>query len=120
VKSIGAKPDSSQSIEAVYQVGPAGDVQALPIDLGPATDQIYLSLWGTGFLKAKAVSATVGGLGVEVLYWGPQSPSAGTELSGVEQINIGPLPRALAGRGRVNLIVTADGQTANPVQVAIR
>ena len=87
--------------------------------VGPAaTDQIYLTLWGTGFLKAKVVSATVGGLDVGVLYWGLQSSSAA--VMGLDQINIGPLPRTLIGHGRVNIIVTADGQTANPVQVVVK
>ena len=115
---VRARTNGVQSIEAVYQVGSAGDVQALPIDLGPATDQIYLTLWGTGFLKAKVVSATVGGVDVGVLYWGPQSASAG--VMGLDQINIGPLARTLIGHGRVNIIVTADGQTANPVQVVVK
>ena len=116
---VRVKADSSQSIESVYQQGAAGDVQALPVDLGPAADQVYLTLWGTGIANAKSVSATVGGLDVSVLYWGPQSAS-GTAVAGLDQINIGPLPRVLAGRGRANIIVAADGQTANPVQVAIR
>ena len=115
---VQVRTNGVQSIQAVYQVGSAGDVQALPIDLGSATDQIYLTLWGTGFLKAKVVSATVGGLDVGVLYWGPQSASAG--VMGLDQINIGPLPRTLIGYGRVNIIVTADGQTANPVQVVVK
>ena len=39
------------------------------IDLGAATDQVYLSLYGTGFRgfsSASAVSATVGGVNVPV------------------------------------------------------
>jgi hypothetical protein len=35
-------------------------------------------------------------------------------------MNIGPLPASLAGWGRVNIIVTADGQTANPVEIYIQ
>jgi len=113
---VRVKPDQSQSIEAVYQVVPVGVVRALPIDLGPATDQVYLTLWGTGVFKAKSVVVTVGGQDIGVLYWGP----AGANLAGVEQVNVGPLPRSLAGAGRVNIILTADGQTANPVQVTIK
>jgi len=112
--------DLSQSIEAVYQVGPAGEVLALPIDLGPPSEQVYLTLWGTGIHHAKAVAATVGAQDTGVLYWGPHGLEAGADLVGVEQVNIGPLPRSLAGTGPVNIILNADGQTANPVQVAIR
>jgi uncharacterized protein (TIGR03437 family) len=113
---VRVKADQSQSIEAVYQVAPAGGVRALPIDLGPATDQVFLTLWGTGIFKAKSVVVTVGGQDVGVLYWGP----AGANLAGVEQVNVGPLPRSLAGAGTANIILTADGQTANPVQVTIK
>jgi uncharacterized protein (TIGR03437 family) len=113
---VRVKADQSQSIEAVYQVVPAGGVRALPIDLGPATDKVYLTLWATGILKAKTVGVTVGGQDVKVLYWGP----AGVNLVGTDQVNVGPLPRSLVDAGNVNIILSADGQTANPVQVAIK
>ncbi len=117
---VRVKADQSQSFESVYQVGLADEVRALPIDLGPATEQVYLTLWGTGIFNAKSVAVTVGGQEVGVLYWGPQRLSAGVNLVGVEQVNIGPLPRALAGAGRVNIVLAADGQTASPVQVSIK
>jgi uncharacterized protein (TIGR03437 family) len=62
----------------------------------------------------------VGGQQVGVLYWGAQRRSADANLVGVEQVNVGPLPRSLAGDGNVNIVLTADGQTANPVRVAIK
>jgi uncharacterized protein (TIGR03437 family) len=117
---VRVKADQSQSIESVYQVGPAGDVRARPIDLGPATEQVYLTLWVTGVLKAQSVAVTVGGQDAGVIYWGPQRLSAGVNLVGMEQVNIGPLPRSLAGAGKVNIVLTADGQTANPVQVSVK
>jgi len=117
---VRVRADQSQSIEAVYQVGPAGDLRARPIDLGPDAEQVYLTLWVTGILKAQSVAVTVGGQEVGVLYWGPQRLSTGVSLVGMEQVNIGPLPRSLAGAGKVNIVLTADGQTANPVQVSVR
>jgi uncharacterized protein (TIGR03437 family) len=95
-------------------------VSARPIDLGPATEQVYLTLWATGILKAQSVAVTVGGQDVGVLYWGPQRLSAGVNLVGMEQVNVGPLPQSLSGAGKVNIVLTADGQTANPVQVSVR
>ena len=117
---VRVKADQSQSIEAIYQVLKGGGISALPIDLGPVTDQVYLTLWGTGMLQAKSLAVTVGGREVGVLYWGPQRRSGDANLVGVEQVNIGPLPRSLAGEGNVNIILIADGQTANPVRVAIQ
>jgi hypothetical protein len=35
-------------------------------------------------------------------------------------VNIGPLPRSLAGAGNVNIVVTADGVAANTVNVTIQ
>ncbi|MBZ5618173.1 MAG: hypothetical protein LAQ69_05460 [Acidobacteriia bacterium] len=112
---VRVKADLTQAIEGVYQLGPANEVRARPIDLGPAAEQVYLSLHGTGIQKAKAVAVTVGGQDVPVWYWGSHA-----SLTGVDQTNVGPLPRSLGGRGRVNLILTADGQTANPVQLVIQ
>ena len=116
---VRVRADLSQSIEAVYQVVPGGGVRALPIDLGPATDQVYLALFGTGILSAKSAAVTIGGQDARVLYWGPQR-LAGVNVPGLEQVNIGPLPRSLSSAGSVNIVLTADGQTANPVQVAIK
>ena len=93
----------------------AGAVVPLPISLGPSTEQIYLEMYGTGIRNAKNVTVTVGGLSVPVLYAG-----AAPGYAGEDQVNIGPLPPALAGQGSVNIIVTADGQQANAVTVTIQ
>ena len=42
------------------------------------------------------------------------------QFVGLDQINIGPLPRSLAGRGEVNILLTADGKPANTVTVNVR
>ena len=42
------------------------------------------------------------------------------QFVGLDQINIGPLPRSLAGRGEVNVVLTADAKQANPVTVNIQ
>jgi uncharacterized protein (TIGR03437 family) len=98
-------PHQSQSVEPVFQ----------PIDIDPASGAVYLSLFGTGVRKAHTVAVTVGGQTIPVVYVGAQGTFAG-----LDQINIGPLPPSLAGRGRVNIVLTADGQTAAPVQVVVQ
>lgn len=91
---------------------------ATPVDLGATTDQVYLIFFGTGLRNRStltAVKAQVGGEDVAVSFAG-----AAPGLFGVDQINLGPLPRSLAGRGTINVVVTMDGKTANTVQLAIK
>ena len=94
------------------------EFSAAPIDLGPEGDEIYLSLFGTGIRGVSSVeqlSATVGGIGVPVL-----GAAAHNIFVGLDQVNIGPLPRSLAGRGAVNIILTVDGVQTNAVSVTVR
>ncbi|HEX8998786.1 MAG TPA: hypothetical protein VGB07_02730, partial [Blastocatellia bacterium] len=94
---------------------------AAPIDLGPdlgtATDQVFLVLYGTGlrFRSAlSAVSVSIGGINTEVLFAG-----AAPGFAGLDQINV-RVPRSLAGRGEVDVTLAADGHTANKVRINIR
>ncbi|MGO9010590.1 MAG: SBBP repeat-containing protein [Bryobacteraceae bacterium] len=105
---------AQQPLQPVWQLV-GGAVVPLPISLGPSTEQIYLEMYGTGIRNAKNVTVTVGGLSVPMLYAG-----AAPGYAGEDQVNIGPLPPALAGQGSVNIIVTADGQQANAVTVTIQ
>ena len=105
---------AQQHLVAVYQVS-SGKVVPSPVDLGGSAEQVYLEMYGTGVRAAKKVTVTVGGLNVPVLFAGPA-----TGYAGEDQVNIGPLPRSLAGMGSVNIILTADGQTANTVNVTIK
>lgn len=105
--------DQSQSLEPVYQLDASNNVVPLPISLDSGA--VYLSLFATGLRAAQNVTVTVGGQSVPVLWSGDQ----GT-FSGLDQVNVGPLPMSLAARGRANIVLTADGQTANPVQLVIQ
>ncbi len=94
---------------------PVGSRVPVAVDLGASNDQVFLSLYGTGFRGAAQATATVGGVDVQV---------AGFAAVGVYQgedvVNIGPLPHALAGRGTVSVVVNFDGKPANTVTVGIR
>jgi uncharacterized protein (TIGR03437 family) len=105
---------TQQPLQPVYQIA-SGSVIPLPINLGPSTEQVYLEMYGTGIRNAKSATATVGGLSVPVLYHG-----AAPGFAGEDQVNIGPLPQSLAGKGSVNILLTADGQAANTVNVTIQ
>jgi len=104
-----------QPLQSVYQLDASNSVVALPINLGPAAEQIYLELYGTGIRNAKRVVVMVGGLSTPVLFARPAP-----DFVGLDQVNIGPLPPALAGRGSVNIILTADDQPANTVNLTIQ
>ena len=86
---------------------------AEPFALGPATDQVVLVLYGTGWRGARDWRVTIGGEVAEVLFAGRQA-----EFAGLDQLNV-RLPRSLAGRGEVSVVATADGVAANLVTLRI-
>ena len=91
---------------------------ATPVDLGAATDQVYLSIYGTGirgFGNLSSVSATIGGKAVPVL-----GAAAQSEYPGLDQVNVGPLPRTLAGSGSVILTLKVNNLNSNGVTVNIK
>jgi uncharacterized protein (TIGR03437 family) len=58
---------------------------------------------------------TIDGVAVPITYAGPQG-----EFPGLDQINAGPLPRSLQGRGVVDAIFTVNGKTSNRVTLLFR
>lgn len=94
-----------------------GQVVAVPIDLGPATDEVYLMLYTTGVRYRSDLSnitATIGGVSARVLFAGSQ----GTFV-GLDQVNL-LVPRSLVGRGEVDVELRVDGQIANTVRASFR
>lgn len=112
------KADGSQLSESIAQFDSAlGRFVARPIDLGAATDQVFLILFGDGLRYRSSLSAVVvqvGGTAVTVGYAGLQG-----DFVGLDQVNL-LLPKTLAGRGEVDVTLTIDGQTANTVKVSIK
>ncbi len=112
-----AQADGAVSYEAVAQLDEAQQrFVAAPLSLGPDTDQVYLMLFGTGLQHRSSldnVKVIIGGEEAEVLYAGPQGG-----FVGLDQINV-HVPRSLAGRGEVDVVLIVDGKTANTVRVAI-
>ena len=90
-----------------------GKAVALPIQLSSEVGaQEFLLLYGTGWRNRNSnVTATIGGLPVEVLYAGAQ----GTYV-GLDQINL-RLPLTLKGKGNVELNIFVDGKNTNPVRL---
>ncbi|MBS1791211.1 MAG: choice-of-anchor C family protein [Acidobacteria bacterium] len=112
------KPDGSQVTEPIARFDPSQNKYVpLPIDLGAATDQVFLILFGTGIRYRSSLSTTmasIGGTNVPVLYAGQQS-----DFVGLDQVNLS-LPRTLAGRNEVDLVFTADGKAANTVRLSFK
>ncbi len=108
--------DGTQQAVPVYSVNSAGTVVASPIDLGTVTDQVYVTLFGTGLQAAgtAGVKVTVGTTSVPVQFAGPQG-----SFAGLDQVNV-ILPHSLAGSGDVTLQLTASGLPANPVRLTIK
>lgn len=97
---------------AIFQCGAAG-CTAAPIDLGKATDQIYVSLYGTGIRNRFDYSLQAGNLYIPVLYGGPQGDSPG-----LDQVNF-LLPATLRGMGELPFMLIVNGIAANPVTLNI-
>jgi uncharacterized protein (TIGR03437 family) len=113
--AVRVSSSGTQTVEPAYAVNVQGSFSAAPINMGSATDKVYLAIYATGVQAAGManVAVTVNGVSTPVLYAG----SAG--FSGVDQINV-QLPASLAGSGTVAVQVTASGIAANTVQVAIQ
>jgi uncharacterized protein (TIGR03437 family) len=111
------KADNSQTNENIYAVS-NGALVAAPIDLGPATDQVFLVLYATGLrghsAASNSVTVTAGGVNTQVTYAGAQP-----HYPGLDQIDA-LLPRSLVGKGDVVIQVTVDGQPANPGHATIK
>ncbi len=114
--ALRVRADGSQSFEPVVRLEGTRFVST-PIDLGPASDQVFLLLFGTGIRNnggLSTVSARIGGEASEVLY-----ASLVEGLAGLDQINL-RLPRSLVGRGEVDLLLTVEGKPANTVRINVK
>jgi len=113
-----AKADASQTWQYVFTSACVpGNCPLTPLDLGTATDKLYLQIYGTGIrgrTSLAAVSATVGGVAAPVEFAGPVEG-----LTGLDQVNI-LVPRSLAGLGEVDVTLTVDGKLSNTVKVNIK
>jgi uncharacterized protein (TIGR03437 family) len=106
--------NGAQTSEIVYTCSASG-CTATPISLGDASSRLILMLYGTGIRGfASTPSVTIGGAASQVL-----GAAAQSEYPGLDQVNV-QVPRSLAGRGDVEIVVTVDGIAANPVRVTIR
>jgi uncharacterized protein (TIGR03437 family) len=109
--------NGARTTELVFRCGAtAGSCAAIPIEPAANGEQVFLLLFGTGIRGfTTPVTATIGGVSIPVVAAVPQG-----ETPGLDQVNIGPLPPALAGRGEIDIVLTVDGKRSNTVSVSFR
>ncbi len=109
--------NNAQTIEQVLEFsGAQNKFVAKPLDLGSAGDIVVIVLFGTGIRGRSAqaaVSCRIGGQAGEVQY-----ASVSPGFVGLDQVNV-VIPRSLAGRGEVDVVLTVDGKTANTLKLNI-
>ncbi len=112
------KADNSQVIEPLVTFDAAQNrFVAVPLDVSNAAEQVFVILFGTGFRNVGAVTNAVvklGGQDAEVNFAGAQGG-----LDGLDQLNV-RVARALAGRGEIEVALTAGGRNANVVKINVK
>ena len=111
--------NSGRGIPAALSLRVAGNGDRITTAIGAeaidVAGETYLLLFGTGIRNtSRGVTATAGGEAIPVL----GAVAQGT-FAGLDQVNIGPLPATLRGRDQIEITLTVDGQTANPVTVSV-
>ena len=109
------RTDNLKPIVAFDQA--SGQFVTTPIDLGPEGELVFLIVYGTGWRfrsSLAAASVTIDGVIGEVSYLGIQP-----DYVGLDQSNI-LLPRTLAGRGEVDVVMTVNGKVSNKVRIRIK
>ena len=107
-----------QTASLLAQLDRGGRFEPKEIDLSVPGSQSFIVLYGTGIRRRAslgAVSVTVNGISIPVLYAGDQK-----EFLGLDQINAGPLPKELIGRGEVSVEVRVGAAAANPLRLKFR
>jgi hypothetical protein len=104
-QAITMHADGTQSVQSIG---------ARAVELGAPSDVVVLQFYASGIRNAGEVRVRIDGEEVAVLYSG-----AADRFSGLDQVSV-QVPRSLAGRGEVEMLLTADGQTAAPVRLQIQ
>ena len=105
---------TTNTVSNVFEVS-SGQIVPRPIGV-PASDKVFLELFGTGLRSAgqSNVSVKIGTTDVEVSYAGAQG-----SFQGLDQVNVA-LPSSLSGSGDLVVQLTAAGMAANPVRLTIK
>jgi N-acyl-D-amino-acid deacylase len=94
-----------------------GSCVPIPIDLGPETTKVDVELEATGIrgqTDVAGISARIGDEPAEVLSMQPSASAPGVDMVTVR------LPRSLAGRGELDVIVTVSEKSSNSVKIVVQ
>ena len=95
----------------VFDAGaPPGQRDPVTLDLGGEDEVLFVTLFSTGMRRAQSTRATLDGEDVPVT-----AVFALSGFVGLDQINVGAIPRRFIGRGTVELILYLDGKPSNTV-----
>ena len=87
---------------------PLGARDPVLIDFGDEDEKVFIAICGTGMRRGSTVTATIDGEDVAV------SPVVALEaFVGLDQANVGAIPRSFIGRGGVELRLFIDGIPTN-------
>jgi uncharacterized protein (TIGR03437 family) len=103
--------------QTVQQISSTSGGASVPVPIAlSGTYNTYLVLYGTGIANGGTAltAVTINGVSATVSYAGPEGTYAG-----LDQVNV-LIPPSLAGKGNVNVQLTAEGVAANPVQITIQ
>jgi len=105
VRAVTYHGDGTASVRPVHDA---------PIDLGAQGEVVSLVFYASGVRDASEVRAQIAGHDAQVLYAGPAD-----RFPGLDEVHV-QLPRSLAGSGAADVVLTADGETSNPVHIQIQ
>jgi len=92
------------------------NLAAVPLDLGPAGSELYVFLFCTGMRNLGGqVEVRIDGIPVPT-----SGPVAQREFEALDQLNLGPIPLPLAGRGEVTVRILIDGKPANEITLSFQ
>jgi hypothetical protein len=89
-------------------------LRSAPVSMTDPTDKVALQFYASGVSGASDVHVQIGGEDVPLLYAGPSN-----HFPGLDEVSV-RVPQSLAWRGPVDVVMTVDGRTANPVRVQIQ
>jgi len=109
-------PDESQRVQDLHELDGEARVPK-PFDLGADDEKVILVFFATG-VRGRSdlsnVTASIDGVPVPVAFADDQG-----EFLGLDQINLGPLPRILSGRGMAQPEIVVDDVCVNLVDLIL-